>query len=131
MRENLCIEIHDPELVYLLTNFGLVYVQLRKYNQAFIYHTRALKISLSLFPSGHVTITECFIYIGNIYREMEDYTKAFKYFEKALKNQNENSTKGNLLRLAQTYDHMGVCLCNKNDLQTGMEYRMKAIRLLG
>ncbi|CAF4179480.1 unnamed protein product [Rotaria sordida] len=131
MRENLYSNINNPMLVNLLTNFGLVYLKLHKYDSALTYHVRALNVSRIILPSGHFTITECLTNIAIVYREMKDYVKAFQYFEKALKNEGENPTKGNMLRLAYNYDNMGVCLCYQGDAQTGLEYRMKAIRLLG
>ncbi|CAF1369806.1 unnamed protein product [Rotaria sordida] len=130
MREKLLLGKDDIALVDLLTSFGLVYTKLHQYGNALDYHMRALNRSRIILPSGHFTLTECFTNIGSVYREMEDYPKAFQYFESALKNEKENPTKDNLLRLALTYDQMGICLSCQGDIENGLEYRLKAVRLL-
>ncbi|CAF3854371.1 unnamed protein product [Rotaria sp. Silwood1] len=106
-------------------------MKLHQYDDALASHMRALNVAKMIFLDGNFTITECLTNIGTVYREMKDYLKAFEYFENALKNEKENPTRGNLLRLALTYDQMGICLCYQDAIQNGLKYRMKAVRLLG
>ncbi|CAF1233360.1 unnamed protein product [Rotaria sordida] len=131
MRERLMPNINDAGLLNTLTYFGLTYTKLREHNDALMYHTRALKVSQSLFHIGHGKITDCLTNIGIAFRELKDYKHAFEYFEKASKNEELNTTKPNLFKLARIYDNMGICLCSQDDdMSNGLSYRMKAVRII-
>jgi tetratricopeptide (TPR) repeat protein len=130
MRETLFVDIKDLALVNILTYFGLIYINMHKYDDALKYHMRAFKVAEDIFPIGHSNISDCLTNIGNAYRGMNDYTKAFEYYEKATKNEEENSVKPDLIRLARNYDNMGICLFNQGNEETGLEYRMKSVRII-
>jgi hypothetical protein len=42
----------------------------------------------------------------------------------------KNPTNVNWIPLIQTYDNMGFCLCQENDIPNGLEYRLRAIRMI-
>ncbi|CAF1300973.1 unnamed protein product [Rotaria sordida] len=130
MRENLFSDIHDVNLLSTLTYFGLVLIKQHKYDDALIYSKRAFDLAKILLPIGHEDMTDCLTNIGIIYREMGNYSEAFEYFKKAHENEDVNPTKPSFIRLARNYDNMGMCLYQQGNDETGLKYRMKAVRLI-
>ncbi|CAF3844036.1 unnamed protein product [Rotaria sordida] len=130
IRETCFSDINDIGRVTIFTYIGLTFIKLHQYRDALTYLKRALQVGKIVYPIGHVKLTDCFINMGIAFREMGHYDTAFQYFENASKNEEQNSTKPNLISLARTYDSMGMCLCDQGDDEQGLEYRMKAVRII-
>lgn len=122
--------INDTGLVNTLTYLALVFIKLRQYDDALIYCRRALQTAQIVYPIGHLRVTDCLTNLGICFREMADYKTAFDYFEKASKNEEATRGKFNQLSLARTYDNMGICLLYEDDEEKGLNYRMKAVRMM-
>ena len=130
MREILFSDVNDISLMYTFTYFGLVFVKQQKLDDALLYFTRAFDLAQILLPTGHEDITDCLTNIGISYRDMKKFDKAFEYFEKAGENEEQNCIKPNLIRLARIHDNMGICLCDQGIEKVGLDYRMKAVKLI-
>ncbi|CAF4481319.1 unnamed protein product [Rotaria sp. Silwood2] len=130
MREALLPNVNDTNLIDIFKYLGLILIKLHRCCDALIYYQRALKISETIYPDGHSTITDCLTNIGIAYCDMNDYSHALKYFENALENETRDTTKSNLIQLARIYDNMGICQCRQGDETTGLKHRMKAVRII-
>ena len=130
MRDSLFVGIKDRTLINIFKYLGLVCTKLNKCDDALTHHMCALEVAEDIYPIGHSTITNCLTNIGNAYREMQRVSKAFEYYEKATKNDEQNSFQPNLIQLAHIHENRGICLCQQGDERTGLEHRLKCVRLL-
>lgn len=130
LRETLFTDINDTGLVYILSNLGLVFLRIHQYDSNLFYNERALQVARVIFPVGHPKLTDCLISVGISFREIKDYPNAMEYFERASRNTEENTNQPNQIGLARIYDNMGVCIFNQGDEDTGLKYRIKAVRIL-
>jgi tetratricopeptide (TPR) repeat protein len=120
----------QKEIARTLDHIAAVYNDKDDLSNAMIYHEKSFKINEICLPVEHDLIGSNLNNIATILTNQGKYNEAFEYFEKALKNEKQNCIKPNLIRLARNYDNMGICLCDQDNEKIGLEYRMKAVKLI-
>lgn len=85
-------EVNDKTLLYECYNFlGIILTDLKKFDQAIIYHKKALEIIFEIkdMPQYHKLFqAQSYNNLGTVYLDSKNYSKAIDYYSKGIKVDN-------------------------------------------
>ncbi|CAF1200415.1 unnamed protein product [Rotaria sp. Silwood1] len=121
-------DISDPKYTYVYNKLGLIYTNLKNYNQALLYYNLSLETKSNETLNDYVTISNIHNQIGKIFYQQEKFDKALEKFQYALDMQLEHlsSTHPSLIN---TYELLAMTYEENNDYQTALEYHEKKLEI--
>jgi len=114
----------NDDLMSCCLSIGKVYWLKSEYNNAIIYHRKALKYAPSV-----QSISDFYKNLANIHTSAKNTDVALKYFDDAIKFDKEHSSKSNL-QIGQIYANMGAMYELEEKHEDALKYFKKALETL-
>lgn len=110
---------------YILKNIGILYVQWKKFDEAFKYYDKAEKLALE--TGNEELLADCQNNKGTIYEQREQYDQALAAYESALSHYIAAKIQG---KIAMAYSNMAIVYKLQKKYNESVNYNLKAIDIL-
>lgn len=110
---------------YILKNIGILYVQWKKFDEAFNYYDKAEKLALK--TGNEELLADCQNNKGTIYEQREQYDQALAAYESALSHYIAAKIQG---KIAMAYSNMAIVYKLQKKYNESVNYNLKAIDIL-
>lgn len=110
---------------HILKNIGILYVQWKKFDEAFNYYDKAEKLALE--TGNEELLADCQNNKGTIYEQREQYDQALAAYESALSHYIAAKIQG---KIAMAYSNMAIVYKLQKKYNESVNYNLKAIDIL-